>query len=320
MYSAEGGRLINQVLAGRESVIGTHIIMGLNVVYDATINGASDPYTHNRYHTPYIVDEIPIANSSVITADTPGDRDRIVFSGQSDANKRYIANNMGLAVIRGGGTRVHKTIANVANGVNWSDYTAVTPTATFTNDGVLSIGGGDTARYINRISLVGYGADDILAFPLSWHGTPPPSGTTVTLGIQYRWNDESFGGEEATASSELLNSFGTYRFDFETSNNNDVTTLGTDDAPTPFIFQCRLGYLDGWGMMTPYLRNISQINISLNGAGPDTIMRFGSLKITPDFESDTSRTTTAFRKLNSTVYKTDLEAYVNPEFTLLGVV
>jgi hypothetical protein len=49
-------------------------------------------------------------------------------------------------------------------------------------------------------------------------------------------------------------------------------------------------------------------------------MRFGSVKITPDFDADTSRTTTAFRKLNAPVYKTDLEAYVNPEYTLLGPV
>lgn len=319
MYSAEGKRLVNQVLAGREPTVGNTITMGLNVVYDASIDGLTSPYTHNRYHTPYIVDEIAVVNSSVITE--LNERDRIVFSGQSEGNTRYMANNMGLVLKRNASSRTHRTIANVANGTNWTGYTPITsPTCIFTNDGVLSVASGSTASYFTNISLDGYGADDIIAFPLSFHGSSPV-GVRVTMAIYFT----SVGVQyNQSRTGTLMYVGGNYYFDFETHAHNNVTSLGTDDSPTPFVWQQRLGVFDPTnGLAEPSLlrslKNITGISVEVSNAA-GAVIRFGSIKITPDFAADESRVTTSFRKLNSVVRKTDLEAYVNPEYTLLGVV
>jgi hypothetical protein len=321
MYSHDGKRLINMVLAGREPTIGSHLILGLNTVYDASLDGSTAPTTHNRYHTPYIVDEIEVVNSSVITDDSGG-RDHIIFSGQADNNKRYMANNIGLVAIRSGGsTRSHKNVANVANGTNWTGYTAVvSPPSVFTNDGILSISQG-SAYYTNNISLDGYGATDIIAFPLSFHGGIP-TGANVQLTINYLKD----GVEQNASSTAILqNTNGFYHFDFETSTRNDVNSLGTDDLPVPFVWQQRLSEFVNPLNGTPEysllnnLRTIKAIIVTISNAAGIT-MRFGTIKIVPDFESDQSRVTTSFRKLNTVLRKTDVEAYVNPEFTILGVV
>jgi hypothetical protein len=326
MYSAEGKRLVNQVLAGREPVVGNTITMGLNVVYDASIGGTITPYTHNRYHTPYIVDEIAVANSSVITE--LNERDRIIFSGQSEGNTRYMANNMALVLKRNASTRTHRTVANVANGINWSNYAPVTsPTCVFTNDGVLSVTNtyglnAGTATYQNNISLAGYGGEDIIAFPVSFHGGSPVN-ALVSMTIFYHTADPNISLQKSVVSL-LQYSAPNYYFDFDTPNNY-VTSLGTDDQPVPFVFQQRLKEFDPDDLSNPYhflnnLGRIYMISIGMQSTTPDVIMRFGSIKITPDFAADDSRVTTSFRKLSSIVRKTDLESYVNPEYTLLGVV
>lgn len=319
MYSQEGKRLVNQVLAGREPVVGNTIAMGLNVVYDATIDGTMTPYTHNRYHSPYIVDEIAVVNSSVITE--LNQRDRIIFSGQSEPNTRYMANNMALVLKRNASSRTYRTVANVANGLNWTGYVPVTnPACIFTNDGVLSIGLFDTAVYINNISLAGYSGEDILAFPLSFHGASPVE-TTVAVSIFYRYNGQDY---VKSSVSVLKYTAPYYHFDWDTPNNY-VTSVGTDSEPTPFVWQQRLKEFDSDPISNPahFLNNLNNINmivINTGSATPGVVMRFGSIKITPDFDADQSRVTTSFRKLSGVVRKTDLEAYVNPEYTLLGVV
>jgi hypothetical protein len=331
MYSYDGKRFVNQVLAGKEQALGSHIVLGLNIVNGASLDGSAAPTTHNRYHSPYIVDEIQIVNSSVVSGATS---DEIVFSGQANAAKRYIANNVGLAVLRSSGAaRTMRTIANVVN-TTWNstgtDLKRPTGTTEFSNDGVLEIASGAVASFVEPFSLYGNGLDDIIAFPLYFVNgtgetrtiTADPQGCDITMKIRYTVD----GAEKYAEYTQTVDSISGETWGLSgDSGRNYIDSTGTLANPRPFVFQRRISQTSATSAGTTALtmlnngKNIIGVDVSfVNGTA--NFMRFGSIKLTPDFEADTSRTTVAFRKLATPLYKTDSEVYVNAEYRVRGVV
>lgn len=330
MYSHDGKRFVNQVLAAKELSLGSHISLGLNIVNGASLDGSSSKTTHNRYHSPYIVDDVPIVNSSVISGDT---HDEIVFSGQANTAKRYIANNVALVVNRtSGATRSMRTIANVVNAtwtndIDPANLTRPTTGPMFTSDGVLQLAAGFTASYTEPFSLYGNGLDDIIAFPFyiidnATTLTTDPTWTGVTVRIRY-----TIDGVENYCEyyQEVVNASGDWGLNSDALGNYKAS-LGTIDNPVPFVWQRRISQTSATSpgttaqTMLDNGKNIIGINVSYAVGNGGSFMRFGSIKLTPDFESDTSRVTVAFRKLASPLYKTDSNVYNNVEYRIAGVV
>lgn len=324
MYSIDGKRFVNRVLAGKERALGSHISLGMNIVYDAVIDGDGVPSTHNRYHSAYIVDDIPIINSSVVSGLT---NDEIVFAGNAGAASRYVANNEALVVIRNGGsTSGARTLANVINTTWTSDVDKLTrpsDAVMFTDDGVLQLEATYTATMSQQISLYNNRVSDILAFPLilcAVDGTPiaDPSGVTITMVLTY-----TDGGVEKTCTytNSIVSSTG-YMFNGD-SVHNKMADTGTLANPNVFVFQRRISDTSALGNgataqnMVDNGKNIIKVEVTADGG---SYMRFGSIKVTPDFDADDGRVTIAFRKLASNLYKTVNESYVNAEYRVSGVV
>lgn len=328
MYSHEGKRFVNQVLAGKEQALGSHISLGINLVYDASLDGSTAPTTHNRYHSPYIVDDIEIVNSSVISASV---NDEIIFSGQANAAKRYIANNIALVVERpSGSARTARTLANVVStawncAADASKLTRPEGAAQFTSDGILELDHTYTATFSEPVSLYGGTVNDIIAIPmyfLSGVETIETNPTGLTITVKFRYLID--GVEKYCEYEDVIDGVGGFGFSNDPANNR-VGFTGSYQSPSPFIWQKRISDTsdDGPGTTAQDLinngKNIVGIDITLTGGGASDSVRFGSIKLTPDFESDTTRTTIAFRELASLLYKTDDQVYTNAEYRVKGV-
>lgn len=320
MYSAAGKRIINRLIAGQETTVGNYISLGINAVADASLDGSTAPYTHNVYHSPYIVDDIEVSNVGVVNG---GVGDDIKFVGVADISKKYIADNIALVVKRTNtSTNEQRTIAHTVQrsgeSIGWNGTVQTNTTAKFNNSAILAVQNAGYASYNGTFSAYTSSANDIIAFPLFFTTsagviTAPPNGAVVTLTINY------YSAGDATYTNTITSSGG-YAY-FNTRNQVSTSALGTIDKPTPFLFQRRLyntssGSIDG---LIAGIETVSSISITLTGAGTN-YLNFGPIKLSPDFTADVGRTTTAFRKLSTVLHKSDNEAYTNAEYTLLGMV
>jgi hypothetical protein len=325
MITSDGKRLMNSVLANRDVKLGTHIALGINVVSDASVDGASFPYTHNKYHSPYIVDEIPIANVGIIG----GNPDQIVYSGQANVSKTFIANNVGLVARRFAGEVDEQITIVPVNSPKWNvPTTAITiPTdvLNFTEDGYLllhkAVLSNNSRIYSDRVVLYGKALTDLIAFPFTIHGTSNPANIKITL----RFTSHDLTGTVTVSelSRTVVNSpsgIG-WRISGDTALN-DVPTL-TDpynaSRRIPFLWQ---GRIQNFTNATTLLANgdaITQVEILISAGTGDYKVACGSIKFTPDTISNFYRITTGYRHLQRTLYKTPQQAYVNAEYRILGV-
>lgn len=315
MITADGKRLMNNVLANRDTQIGTHIALGINIVSDASIDGSVEPRTHNRYHSPYIVDEIPIANAGLID----GDPDELIFTGQAPSNKYYIANNIALIAVRSSLETNQKVIASAVP-LNWTENTVVAPTnvKNFTEDGYFLLNDTNDAVYNTAISLYGSSLNDIIAFPFTVHGgTVVP--TNIALTLTFTYHDPNNNSYTSSLTRTVILSGGAYRLNNDPTNNEiPVASFNAQGNPTPFLFQARLNDFTNKNSLVANSERITRVVISAQNAGAYTLA-CGSIKLTSENVSNFYRITTGFRRLNRVLYKTSTEAYVNAEYKILGV-
>lgn len=315
MITPDGRRLMNNVLANRDAKIATHIALGINTVYDTTDDGEDPPTTHNRFHSPYIVDEVPIANVGIVD----GSPDIIVFSGQATASKYYIANNIGLVSKRfSGEVDSQSTVVSVASS-SWNvpENPIEYSTNVFTEDGYLLLDTSNNIRiYKDQVSLGGKTADDLLAFPFTLHQIDDPTGVSITLRIRYR----DAGGTEylSELTRTIVADLGGYMIDGDNSNNV-VTELTDSGNANPFLWQARLKDFSDYQSLLAYGGRIYEIQIEVNGLPGGGIVAYGSIKFTPETLSNFYRITTGYRRLLKTLFKTSKQAYVNAEYRIYGV-
>lgn len=336
MFSYEGIRFANQVLAGKEPALGSHISLGINVVYDAKIDGSWDAVladTHNRYHSPYIVDDIPMANSSVVSTSA---NDHIVFSAAADPVKRYYANNMALVMIRPSGSiRSTRILTNVGSD-GWvceadaAQLTRPNDGISFNNDGILQLESSNVAAFTTPVSLASNTENDLFAFPLYFTNALDDSLRTsaldgVSVGVRFHFLANGVG-TYCEYTGTIQDDGAGKRFDNDPTNNY-FQDYGSLIAPTPFIFQKRFSDFDPVGTpvnVTPQtmLNNggsVYKIEILTSPLTPAGYLRFGSIQITPDFEATTERVTVNFRKLTTPLWKTNDVTYTNAEYRIKGV-
>lgn len=331
MYSTEGKRIVNMLLAGKETALANYIALGINTVYDATIRGDAYPTTHNRYHSPYIVDEIEIQNSTVLDEDSG---EQIKYAGTADAGKSYVANNIGLILKRSNASTNEQRIvcnalekASSESGVGWSNVDTIDNAVRFTNETTLGLTNGSTASYNGAFSLYSSSIDDILSFPLYFANATDDGvvsnvvDSKITLSIRYQVN-----GIERSVDYTKSIVVGLNGLQFEVENaHNGVPDVGTFTNPAPFLFQRRIwdyDYITSTGNPQELIvngNNIIGVNLTYSG-GSGNRLHFGSVKICPDFSSDIGRTTIAFRKLITPLHKTANATYTNAEYTLYGMV
>lgn len=315
MITVDGKRLMNNVLANRDTQIGTHIALGVNIVSDASIDGSTYPTTHNRYHSPYIVDEIPVINAGLID----GTPDEIVFTGQANASKYFIANNIALIALRSLEGLGQGTIVN-ATPENWVELatpiTAPNNVKDFTEDGYFLLNVSNPRVYNNAVSLYGATLDDIIAFPITIHGITVPSGVAIT--VEFIYNDPN----KVVYTSSITKTIGVgpngYKFNNDSDHNSVTAVVDAENNPVPFLFQTRLKEFSDSNNLIANGDRITGVNVSVSG-GTGYTLACGSIKLTPESINNFYRITTGFRKLNRVLYKTSTEAYVSAEYRILGV-
>ena len=327
MYSSEGKTLVSRVLAGKEPSVGNYISLGINIVYDASIDGSTAPYTHNKYHSPYIVDDIEIQNSTVLS------NNQIKFTGIADLTRKYTANNVALVVKRSNtSTNEQRTIGyttrrvEATTGIGWHAATGLSTFDTpvkFNDDNILVLQNNITASYNGSFSLYSSSLNDIIAFPVYFTNNassavipPLTADAVVTLRILYG------SGQSVTYSAPLVKDASGNRFSGDSLLNSVLDAdVGTISKPTPFLFQKRIHDSTSGSPDALIAAGNTVTGMELvYSTATSSKMHFGSIRLTPDFDSDIGRTTTAFRKLESVLHKTQNETYTNAEYTLYGVV
>lgn len=325
MITRDGKRLMNNVLANRDVKIGTHIALGLNTVTGASLNGAAFPYTHNKYHSPYIVDEIPIANIGIID----GTPDQIVFSGQANISETFMANNVGLVARRFAGEVDEQTTIVSVGSTQWNKpttpITVPTDVKNFTDDGYLllekAVPANNTRIYSNRVVLYGKGLTDIIAFPFTIHGVSNPN--TISITLKFIHHDLAGVTTVSQVSRNIIPDPGGigYRISGDSASNMvpQLVDPYKSDRRMPFVWQARIQDFTNANIMLANGDAITQVEISISGGVGAYKVACGSIKFTPDTISNFYRITTGYRKLLRTLYKTPEQAYVNAEYRILGV-
>jgi hypothetical protein len=310
MLTYAGKMLANNVLVGVEPIIGTHIALGLNLIYDSNPNtGINTSSSLDRFHSPYIVDEMTAVNPGVLTQEG---ETNLVFNGQATQVARYMANNVALISFRTDGRfSTQSNIVSVSSDNKWSTASITTPSNVhrFTNDGYLLTNNATPRTYLSTINFSGYGSNDILALPFTIHNASSfASPVTVTITFYHSTGSVVY-------TQQLTNSGGVYKFGND-QECNEVYQLSLGGKPMPFVFQTRIktatNYID------LFTKQITSCQVKFATA-ESLVFAFGSMKITPDSGGYTSRTTVAHRKLQNVLYKTDYEAYVKAEYRLNGI-
>lgn len=307
MYTSDGINLANMVLINREQYLATHIVLGIDTFSSA--NGLST--ISNRYHSPYIVDEISIANIGLLRISSPTVHDELVFAGQASMSSRYLANSVGLVMVRNSGSnqRSMRTIVNVGSDGWTGGGTPAGNEVWPTIDGGKILAQNTSATYTGAIDLSAYGSDDVVSVPVYFVGGTPTNGV-LTITFNYL-NGSTPSTYSITDTVSLVSS--KYKF------NNGVggAALSTVTAPIPHAFQRKLGSGTGWATFSANLNKVT--GITYGWATSTSTLYVGSLIITPNYASDTSRICVAYKDLNAIVRKTTNSAFLNAEYRLNGM-
>lgn len=356
MFTTDGKNLISLVLVGKEQHAASHIAMGLNKVYGNTTGVAGG--VDNFYHSPYIVEEIPLTQATIVGS-------YITYAGQAAVSTRYIADNMGLVLVRPkGNSRTHKTLINVSNDSQWANVKRLNaPETTFTVDGILGTDYTNTTlpTYTGAVPLSGYGVEDIIAVPVLFAHQPAtanpftyttnvPTGDTLKINFNYLEG----GVAKTWTLSDVVQYNGTtttYHFQYGDTQGGTIVpkyaplwTSGTDTWNDGFetssmahVFQrplssgaSTLGSATALGLINNY-KNITSVTFEWvrSGVGKaytGSTLLFGSMKITPNYSSNTTRTTVAYRRLIDgsnnprQSQKSRHESFVNAEYRLYQMV
>jgi hypothetical protein len=320
MITTDGKRLMNSVLANRDIKVGTHIALGLNIVSDATLDGSSFPYTHNKYHSPYILDEVPIVNVGIID----GIPDQIVFAGQASTTKHFIANNIALISKRFAGEIDEQSTIVPVDSPQWNAVNITIPSDVkdFTEHGYLLLDSVvNTHRVFSEgVPLYGKALTDIIAFPFTIHGITDPTDILITLKFTHHDLEGTVGTSEHTKTIVAVPPTG---FMIEGDSPYNVVTQLVDPtnplSRVPFVWQTRIQNFSNASTLLANGNGITETEISISSGTGAYQVACGSIKFTPDNISSFYRVTTAYRKLLRVLYKTNEQAYVNAEYRILGV-